>query len=158
MVVERTYAVRRPLVVGFLIDSGLTVLLKDAMFRTCPNIPWLSRGLPSATARVKHSTIILTSIDETTERSKDGEKEDARVLEETFDTRWASKLSSSLGQSIVTSTCRSMHVGEGVDYVLKSLMIVVQKWILSGGSGGAPQILYSSNDCRRARYMDLRHL
>lgn len=42
---ERTHAVRRPLVVGFLIDSGLTVLLKDAIFRTCPNIPWLSREL-----------------------------------------------------------------------------------------------------------------
>jgi hypothetical protein len=102
--------------------------------------------------------IILTSIDETTERSKDGEKEDSRVLNKTFDTRWTSELGSSLGQSIVASTCRGMHIGESVDGFLESLMIVVRKSILSGGSGGAPQILYSSDDWSRARYMDLRHL
>ena len=40
---KRTYAVRRPLVVVFEMDSGLTVALNDDMFRTWPNIPWLSR-------------------------------------------------------------------------------------------------------------------
>jgi hypothetical protein len=50
-----------------------------------------------------------------------------------------------------------MHIGECVDDILEVLMIVVRKSILSGGSGGAPQILYSRDDWSRARYMDLRH-